>query len=369
MDRLNFAAVTSAGLGALCSAAFVAAAGPWHWLPLLPCSVCLATTIAVTSRNRRRDRKLLAELQEHQAAFGAAAATVDSVPAAARAMVDAAERAVARSAAQVAELETQLAAHLSAQSRRPALTDAPEFPNAFVTKVSHELRTPLAGIKACAELLVDGEARDDRARLEFYEVIQSEADRLSRLVDDILSTSRIEAGAAGAPKRPVEIRDLVARALARVTPDAERKRLEISLANASSDYQTPGDSDLLEQALVILLDNAIRFSPAGSVINVRTDTNPHENTVLIRIHHHRPAVDPKDVSGMFDKSGGAQTCARTAGGTGVGLALVRQIIQTVHGGSVFADVVEEAGNCFGFELELCPPESSRTPRPGEVGIQ
>jgi signal transduction histidine kinase len=123
------------------------------------------------------------------------------------------------------------------------------------------------------------------------------------------------------------------------------------------DYQTFGD--LLEQALVTLLINTIKFSPFGGGINLEIDTNPQQKTVLTRILDQAPAVEPQDVPGLFDKFDGARTCARTAGGAGIALALVRQIIETVHGGSVLIESRQERGCCFGLRLPLYAPEPTR----------
>jgi signal transduction histidine kinase len=238
---------------------------------------------------------------------------------------------------------------------------APEIRNAFVSKVSHELRTPLAGIKAYIELLIDGEAQDDRTRLEFYEVIQDEANRLGQLIDDILSISKIEAGVARVQKQLVEINALVSEITSAAASVAERKNLVICETLSPTAYQTSADREMLRQAFATLFSNAIKFSPVGGRITVETATNPHQNTVLIRICDEGPGVEPKDAPGVFDKFSGAQTCARTAGGAGIGLTLVRQIVETIHAGAVFAEARPGRGNCFGIQLHLCAPELRQMP--------
>jgi two-component system phosphate regulon sensor histidine kinase PhoR len=237
----------------------------------------------------------------------------------------------------------------------------PEFKNAFVSRVSHELRTPLAGIKAYVELLIDGEARDDKTRNEFYEVIQNEANRLGQLIDDILIISRIEAGIVKSARQPVNLLSVLQAAMTAIAPDAARKNVTLSESCDAGTNQTLGDHDMLYQAVLGLLGNSVKFSPGGSRINVGIATNPHEKTVRIRILDDGPGVEPKDVPGVFDKFSGAQTSARTAGGAGIGLTLVRQIVETVHGGRVFAESRCGSGNCFGLELKLCTPEPNPLP--------
>jgi signal transduction histidine kinase len=369
VDRLNVVVIAGASLGAVCSAGLVPVLGLLGWLTFLLFAICLAATIASQRRRTLDNRKLLAELQEHRAAFGSPSTTSISIASAACELVDTAERTVAESAAQVAELKAQL--DLIRSSHPSASSDAGSsaFKNAFVTKVSHELRTPLAGIKAYVELLIDGEAEDEQTRQEFYQVIHGEADRLSRLVDDIVAISRIEAGVAKPQKKQVTLSSLLDNALAHVAADVRQKNVSILRAVSQGDYQTFGEPGMLEKALATLLINAIKFSPTGGVINVETVTNPQEKTVLTRILDRGPGVEPQDVPGLFDKFDGARACARTAGGAGVALALVRQIVEAVHGGAVFVESPPEGGCCFEIRLPLYAPQPSPVAPVGEMGIR
>src|SRR5205814_9256877 len=98
-----------------------------------------------------------------------------------------------------------------------------EMKNDFVSNVSHELRTPLASIKAYVEMLIDGEAEDERTRGEFYEIIQNEANRLGRLIDNILNISRIESGLVKVNKQPQSLTVIAKEALEVITPQAKLK--------------------------------------------------------------------------------------------------------------------------------------------------
>ena len=354
--RLDFVVIAGASLGAVCSAGLVPVSGLLGSLTLVLFLVCLAGAIATQQRRTRDDRKLLAELQEHRSTFGSPSTTPLSIASAAFELVDTTERAIAKSAAQVAELKAQLDLIRASHPSTISDTGSSAFKNAFVTKVSHELRTPLAGIKAYVELLIDDEADDEQTRHEFYQVIHGEADRLTRLVDDIVAISRIEAGVARPQKKPVSLSALLDSALTVVAADLRQKSVSISRAASQDDYQTFGDPGMLEKALVALLINAIKFSPTGGVINVETVTNPHEKTVLTRIRDRGPGVEPQDVPGLFDKFDSARTCARTAGGAGVALALARQIVQAVHGGAVLIESPPDGGCCFGIRLPLYASE-------------
>ena len=358
VERFNFVVIAGASLGVLCAAGLVPVSGTLGSAALSLFLVCLGSGIAAESRRRREDRKLLAQLQEHQAVFGPPATASLTIASAALGLVDAAEGALAQSASQVAALQSQLDAIRVKQP--PALSDsgASEFKNAFVTKVSHELRTPLAGINAYVELLIDGEAGDEQTRLDFYQVIHGEADRLSRIIDDIVAISRIESGVAKPHKSAVSISKALDRALSRVEGDLRQKGVTVSRSGDANDYQTFADPAMLEHALVTLLVNAIKFSPTGGGINVEIGTDPHEKSVLLTITDHGPEVQPQDLPALFDKFDGARTCVRTADGAGIALALVREIVQTVHGGRVFVESRQGRGCCFGFGLPLYAPEPS-----------
>jgi signal transduction histidine kinase len=358
VERLNIVVIAGASLGVLLSAGLAPVSGLARWPALGLFAFCLAGAVASERGRARAERKLLAELQEHRAVFGSSSTAHLTIASAALELVECAERAVAESAAQVSQFRTQLDALKT--GRNPIAPDATssEFKSAFVTKVSHELRTPLAGIKAYVELLIDGEAPDEQTRQEFYQVIYGEADRLGRLVDDIVAVSRIEAGVARPARRAVGIRALVRSALVRVDSELRKKSVAVSHNASDCDYQTLGDPAMLEQALETLLLNAIKFSPTGGGINVGIVTDSQDKSVLITILDQGPKVEPQDVPGLFDKFDGARTCARTSGGAGIALALVRQIVEAVHGGSVLVESGPGRGCRFGMRLPVYEPQTS-----------
>lgn len=356
-----------AGLGLLCSAGLVAQTGsPWGCAAAALYVLGGGAAVVQSVATARRERRMLAEFREHEAALHTTAGLAsDTVESAARSLVDAAERAVADAAEKVKALEGTLEAARSNHDRSCSDTGgALEMKSAFVSKVSHELRTPLAGIKAYVEMLIDGEAQDDPTRREFYDVILMEANRLGRLIDDILSISRIEAGLARPEMRPLDLAAVVRDAVAAVKADADRKRLTIVVPADGPAYETFADPDMLGQAVNTLLANAVKFSPDGGRITVEIVTSPRAKTVLTRIRDDGPGVEPKDVPAVFDKFNRTQTSPRSAGGAGVGLTLVRRIVESVHGGRVFVEPHAGPGNCFGFELGLGVQQDRMLPLAG-----
>ncbi len=228
-----------------------------------------------------------------------------------------------------------------------------QMKNDFVSSVSHELRTPLASIKAYVEMLIDNEANDEKTKQEFYEVIQGEANRLSRLIDNILNISRIESGLVQINKQPQSLAVIIKQALEVIAPQAKMKQISLIEQLTPVFYQTPADRDMLYQAVLNLLSNAVKYTPENGTITVATQVEESKRKVITRITDSGVGIPPKDLPFVFDKFYRAEANNHVAKGTGLGLSLVKHIIQTVHGGRVFVQSQVGQGSCFGFELDLC----------------
>ena len=227
-----------------------------------------------------------------------------------------------------------------------------EMKNDFVSSVSHELRTPLASIKAYVEMLIDGEADNEKTKTEFYEVIQNEANRLSRLIDDILNISRIESGIVKVNKQPQSLTVVIKEAIEIITPQARQKRITVKEQLTPVFFQTLADKDMLYQAVLNLLSNAVKYTPEAGSIEVQTIVDEEKKTVMTRITDTGVGIPAKDLPFVFDKFYRAEANNRMAKGTGLGLSLVKQIVETVHGGRMFMESHVGKGSCFGFELKL-----------------
>jgi two-component system phosphate regulon sensor histidine kinase PhoR len=224
--------------------------------------------------------------------------------------------------------------------------------NDFVSNVSHELRTPLASIKAYVEMLIDGEAADEKTRSEFYEVIHNEANRLSRLIDNILNISRIESGLVKLNKKPISLTILMKQALEVIRPQARQKDIAIDEFIAPAVYQTLADRDMLYESILNLLSNAVKYTPQGGRITVRADVDESRRLITARIIDTGVGIPPKDLPFVFDKFYRVESNNRMAKGTGLGLSLVKHIVETVHHGRIFAESEVGKGSTFGFELAL-----------------
>jgi PAS domain S-box-containing protein len=156
-----------------------------------------------------------------------------------------------------------------------------QMKNDFVSHVSHELKTPLASITAYSEMLVDGEANDEQTKKEFYSVIQDQAKRLSRLIEDILNTSRIESGLIKVNKEPVSLTMLIEEQLQMIKGCAEEKNIEIIGQKPIVFDQVYVDRDMMSQVIINLLSNAVKYTPSGGTVRIATEVD--EGASLARV--------------------------------------------------------------------------------------
>jgi two-component system phosphate regulon sensor histidine kinase PhoR len=227
-----------------------------------------------------------------------------------------------------------------------------EMKNHFVSHVSHELRTPLASIKAYVEMLIDGEATDEKTEREFYEVIQNEANRLSRLIDNILNISRIESGLVKTNKKALSPVVILKEAAEVITPQAKQKQITVVESLSPAMHQVMADRDMLYEAVLNLLSNAVKYTPEGGKITLATQVDEDARKVRVRITDTGVGIPPKDLPFVFDKFYRVDANAKMAKGTGLGLSLVKHIVEVVHQGRIFVESEVGKGSTFGFELDL-----------------
>jgi two-component system phosphate regulon sensor histidine kinase PhoR len=227
-----------------------------------------------------------------------------------------------------------------------------QMKNDFVSSVSHELRTPLASIKAYVEMLIDGEATDPKTQGEFYDVIHNEANRLGRLIDNILNISRIEAGLVKTTKKPLSVVVVLKEAMEVIVPQARQKSITLVENLSPSFYQTLADRDMIYESVLNLLSNAVKYTPEGGRVSVQAEVDEARRKVRVRISDTGVGIPPKDLPCLFDKFFRSESNSRMAKGTGLGLSLVKHIIEGVHQGRVFVESELGKGSTFGFELDL-----------------
>ncbi|MHC4192553.1 MAG: sensor histidine kinase, partial [Planctomycetota bacterium] len=234
-----------------------------------------------------------------------------------------------------------------------------QMKNDFVSHVSHELKTPLASITAYSEMLADGEAEDEETRKEFYSVIQSQAQRLNRLIEDILNVSRIESGMVKVDKKPVSLTILIEEQLPMIKGYAEEKSIEVVSQKPIVFDQVYADKDMLSQVIVNLLSNAVKYTPAGGSVTIETEVDETAGIARVTVADTGVGIPEEEVEHVFDKFYRVGANKNQAKGTGLGLNLVKQIVEKVHAGRVFVTSKQGQGSTFGFEVPLAKQKVSQ----------
>ena len=224
--------------------------------------------------------------------------------------------------------------------------------NDFVSHVSHELKTPLASINAYAEMLVDGEAQDAATVRQFCEIIQGQANRLNRLIEDVLNISRIESGLVKVNRQPHSLVMILRDALEMMQSYAKEKDITVQAPLPILYDRVCVDKDMMTQVVVNLLSNAVKYTPVGGSITVQSEVNDVEGTITVSITDTGIGIPQQDLDKLFGKFYRVEANENFAKGTGLGLNLVKQIVETVHGGRVFVRSQQGKGSTFGFVLPL-----------------
>lgn len=218
----------------------------------------------------------------------------------------------------------------------------------FVSAVSHEMKTPLAGIKAYVELLADGDVQDEQTREEFLDVINSQADRLRRLIDNMLNLARIESGVMQVKKTSCSLNEVLEEAFDVVKPTAEARQIDL-IADLSPMYlHVHIDRDQILQTAINLLSNAIKYTPAGG--RVRLHSQLADKRVEFAVEDSGVGLSAEDCARVFERFYRVQKDSEMAAGTGLGLPLAKHIVEEVHGGRLTVTSSPGVGSTFAVSL-------------------
>jgi two-component system phosphate regulon sensor histidine kinase PhoR len=207
-------------------------------------------------------------------------------------------------------------------------------------------------------MLVDGEADDEEMRNEFYSVIQNQAKRLNRLIEDILNTSRIESGLIKINKEPISLAILIEEQLQMMRGYAEEKNINITGQKPIVFDQVSVDRDMLSQVIINLLSNAVKYTPSGGAVKIETKVDEVESLVRVSVTDTGVGIPGDEIEHVFDKFYRVGVNNKQAKGTGLGLNLVKQIVEKLHGGRVFVESQVGVGSTFGFELPLATSQTA-----------
>jgi two-component system phosphate regulon sensor histidine kinase PhoR len=216
----------------------------------------------------------------------------------------------------------------------------------LVGNISHELRTPLASLRALVDTLRDGALEDPPAAQRFLDLMETEVDALTQIVQETLELSRIESGRVPLRLKPTAVNDLILPVLERLRPQGERAGLDIGLDLPGDLPPVLADPERVQQVISNLLHNAIKFTPSGGRITISAE--PVGEEVTISVSDTGVGISAQDLPRVFERFYKADR-ARSGGGTGLGLAIAKHIVQS-HGGRIWAESVEGKGSTFSFSL-------------------
>ncbi len=234
----------------------------------------------------------------------------------------------------------------------------------FVANVSHELRTPLTSIKGYVEALLDGAKDDPVAAGNFLEIILNQSNRLNLILDDLLELSKIESGSVHFKQEPIDLCPLIDRTIAMMKTLADKKRHRLLSSVDPALPPVEGDEERLVQVLTNLLDNAVKYTPAGGTITVDARLAPVSVDKMIDLSVADtgigiPEPDRPRVFERFYRVDKARS--RELGGTGLGLAIVKHLVEGLSG-QVWVEPAYPRGSRFVVRLPV-----SRTQAAGDAG--
>jgi len=233
----------------------------------------------------------------------------------------------------------------------------------FVANASHELRTPLAALSGFIETL-QGSAKDDaRARERFLPIMQEQARRMARLIDDLLSLSRIELNAHRRPDTAVELAPIVRQVADSLQTLARDRGVSVQV-DAANTFRVPGDRDELVRVFENLVENALKYGAVGKRVDIavgRGESPDGEEEALVSVRDYGPGIAPEHVPRLTERFYRVDVReSRAQGGTGLGLALVKHILNRHHG-RLSIESLPGAGATFTVYLPLSGVGASDKP--------
>ncbi|MBE5807970.1 MAG: cell wall metabolism sensor histidine kinase WalK [Clostridiales bacterium] len=218
----------------------------------------------------------------------------------------------------------------------------------YISNVSHELRTPLTGIRGLVEPLMDGVVDSEEERQEYYVIIDREARRLEALVGEMLDLSRLQSGSASVAIAPVSLGLAITEALQDMHPSAQQAGIRMEALPFDEGLTVMGDEAHIVQVLVVLLNNAIDFTPAGGSVTVSVEEDGAN--AVISVTDTGCGIEPKDLKYIWERFYKADRSRMRSKGTGLGLPIARSLVELM-GGRIDVDTSPGRGSRFWFTLK------------------
>ncbi len=217
----------------------------------------------------------------------------------------------------------------------------------FVADASHELRTPITALKGLLELLVDGAKDDPSVRDDFMRVLQAEADRMARLVNDLLTLAKLEAGSIDLDVAPQWATDLLHDVTAVMGTLAADAGITLAVEIPDEGTRVLADRDRIVQVLMSFTDNALKHSAPGSTVSLRAQRNG--DAVVLAVADEGPGIAPADLDRVFERFYRSDAAREGGKGAGLGLAIAKEIVEA-HGSEIHVASEPGTGTRFWFEL-------------------
>jgi two-component system phosphate regulon sensor histidine kinase PhoR len=229
----------------------------------------------------------------------------------------------------------------------------------FVANVSHELKTPLSLIRMFGELLLGGRAPSDEKRRQYLQIIVSESERLTALIENVLDFAKVERGKAAYEFAPGDVGEVVARAVDLYRYRAEREGVDVRLEIEGGLPPAQIDERALELAIMNLLDNALKYAKDGGRVDASVGPAGGGDRIEVRVTDRGPGIEPEEQGHIFERfARGRRASEQRVRGSGIGLALVKHIAES-HGGRISVESpVTGDGRGSAFVLSL---PAGRTP--------
>ena len=222
----------------------------------------------------------------------------------------------------------------------------------FVANASHELKTPIAAIRALVETVIDDQSMRSSDQAHFLARIRNQSMRLSSLVADLLTLSRLESSPGGPELRPIDLRESFKGAVHALLPTGEDRGIAVHTEVPENPVQVLGDPEALGQLTTNLLDNAIKYTGRGGHVWVRLKTG--NGQAVIEVQDTGMGIAPQDQSRVFERFYRVDKArSRELGGTGLGLSIVKHIA-AIHQGRVFVESTPGIGSTFRASLPIAP---------------
>jgi len=218
----------------------------------------------------------------------------------------------------------------------------------FVANVSHELKTPLTSIQGFSQALLDGTASTPEATARAARVIHDEAERMRRMVDELLILARFDAGQIVMARDPVELGPLLRGCVEKLTPQAQAAEVALEL-DAPESLVVTGDTDRLAQVFTNLLDNSVAHTPAGGKVTIAARRVDEGRTVEVTVTDTGEGIPAEALPRIFERFYQVDKSRRRGRGAGLGLAIAKEIVEA-HGGTITAESVVGLGSRFTVRL-------------------